>query len=141
MTDAAARANTASTDEIRTVVERYARAWAAGDLTGVADSYHDDFTLHYFGRHDLAGDHVGKAAALATLAEFSLRTRRRLLAITAVMAGPERGAIMAREAMQAGEAVVEVDRLLVYTVLDGRLRDCWIYDADQALIDACVDGG
>ncbi len=138
MTDAAARANTASTDEIRTVVERYARAWAAGDMVGVVDSYHDDFTLHYFGRHGLAGDHVGKPAALAALAEFSQRTRRRLLAVTAVMAGPGRGAIIAREAMQAGEAAVEVDRLLVYAVLDGRLRDCWVYDADQALIDICV---
>lgn len=138
MTQAAAAANRA--DEVRRVVERYAAAWSAGDMAAIADSYHADFVLHYFGGHRLAGVHVGKTAAMATLADFSMATRRRLIAVSAVMAGPERGAILAREALRKGEETVEVDRLLLYAVRDGRLAECWVYDADQTLIDACVGG-
>lgn len=122
--------------EIRDAVERYAAAWKAGDLAAIAACYHEGFTLHYFGANALSGDHVGKAAALSTLAEFSRRTRRRLVAIVDVLAGPERGAVIAREAL--GPDAVEVERVLVYAVQDGLLRDCWIYDRDQALIDRLV---
>jgi uncharacterized protein len=52
------------TGEIRTVVERYATAWAAGDRGGIVACYHDDFTLHYFGDNVLSGVHVGKAPVL-----------------------------------------------------------------------------
>lgn len=143
MTQAKPLANDAPTSqeaEIRAVLERYARAWEAGDLAVMADSYHDDFTLHYFGRHPLAGDHVGKAAALATLAEFSLRTQRRLIAVEAIMAGPRRGAIAVTEIMHNNGAAITVERLLLYAVREGRLSECWVYDADQALVDACVGG-
>lgn len=138
MTEAAAPANCA--DEIRRVVERYACAWAAGDMAAIADSYHADFVLHYFGRHRLAGVHVGKVAAMAALAEFSAATRRRLSGVLTVLSGVERGAILARETLKKGEETIEVDRLLLYAVRDGRLAECWVYDADQALIDACVGG-
>jgi ketosteroid isomerase-like protein len=71
----------------RAVAERYAKAWLAGDLTALRACYHPDFTLHYFGDHPLSGDHVGLAAALATLAEVSRRTRRKLVRIVDVTAG------------------------------------------------------
>lgn len=120
--------------EIRTTVERYAEAWRAGDLAAIAGLYHETFTLHYGGAHALSGDHVGKAAALGVLAEFSRRTSRKLLGVVAVMSGPERGAIVAREVFRKGEAVAELERLLVYAVRDGQLSECWVYDADPALV-------
>ena len=51
------------------IVRRYAEAWRANDITAVFDLYHDDFVLHYFGRSPLAGDHVGKDAAISVLVE------------------------------------------------------------------------
>ena len=30
----------------------------------------------------------------------------------------------------------EIERLLVYAVRDGLLWECWVYDQDQALVDA-----
>ena len=30
----------------------------------------------------------------------------------------------------------EVERLLAYAVRDGLLSECWVYDQDQALVDA-----
>jgi uncharacterized protein len=124
-----------SETEIRTALLRYADAWRAGDLQALRACYHDDFTLHYSGANPLAGIHRGKAAALQTLAEVSRRTGRKLLTIVDVMAGPQRGAILARERFQKGDLVAELDRLLVYTVKDSLLAECWVYDTDQALVD------
>ena len=123
-------------DPVREAVSRYAAAWLAGDRAGVVASYHDDFALHYFGGNPLAGVHRGKQAALAVLAEVTRRTNRKLLAIVEIMAGPERGALLVRERFERDGRTAEVERLLVYAVRDGLLSECWVYDQDQALVDA-----
>ena len=123
---------------LRAVIERYAAAWAAGDQAKIVACYHPEVTLHYFGANALAGDHVGKAAALATLADFGRRTQRKLIGVVATLAGAERGAVIARERLGLGAAAVEVERVLVYAVRDGLLHQCWVYDADQRLIDRLV---
>ena len=127
--------NQAAIEHTRQAVSRYATAWLAGDRASLAACYHDDFTLHYFGRNPLAGDHTGKAAALGTLAEVTRRTNRRLLAIIDVMAGPERGALLVRERFERDGRAAEVERLLVYAVRDGLLGECWVYDQDQTRVD------
>lgn len=119
----------------RAVVERYAQAWRAGDLAALVACYHPDFTLHYFGDHPLTGDHVGRAAALAALAEVSRRTRRKLVRIIDVIAGPERAVVIAREAFEREGIVTELDRVLVYRIEDDLLAECWVHDGDQALVD------
>jgi uncharacterized protein len=131
-------ANAMSTDaaEVRAAIERYAAAWKSGDLAAIAACYHAEFTLHYFGRNALSGEHAGKARALEVLGEFTRRTKRQLIAIVATLAGHERGAIVVREAM--GPKRVEVERVLVYAVAGGLLRECWVYDQDQRAIDEWV---
>jgi ketosteroid isomerase-like protein len=83
-------------DAMRTLLDRYAEAWRAGDLRAAAACYHADFTLRYFGANGLLGTHAGKARALAVLAEFARRTQRRLVRVDAILAGPGRGALVAR---------------------------------------------
>jgi len=123
-------------ESIRRAVSGYAAAWLAGDRQAMLASYHDDFTLHYFGRNPLAGIHRGKPAALAILAEVTRRSKRKLSGIVDVMAGPERGALLVREMFQRDGKTAEVERLLVYSVSDELLWQCWVYDQDQALVDA-----
>jgi ketosteroid isomerase-like protein len=127
--------NAAAAESIRRAVSRYAAAWLAGDLKTILTSYHDDFTLHYFGRNPLSGVHQGKPAALAVLAEVTRRANRKLVGIVDIMAGPERGAILVREIFQRNGKTEEMERLLVYSVRDGLLRECWVYDQDQPLVD------
>ena len=124
--------------EIKAAVERYAQAWGKGDVAAIVACYGDDFTLHYAGHNALSGDHVGKPAALAALAEFSRRTERRLVRIVDAMGGAERGVVIAREALGKGAGRVEVERTLVYTVRGGLFAGCWVYDTDQGLIDRLV---
>ena len=126
----------AQTAAVRAAVTRYARAWLAGDRAAIAACYHDEFTLNYAGQNPLAGTHRGKAAALAILAEVTRRANRKLLDIDDVMAGPKRGAILARELFSKNGRTAELERLLVYTVRDGLLSECWVYDRDQAAVDA-----
>src|SRR5262245_35999518 len=121
--------------ENQDVVQRYAEAWSRGDLAAIVASYHADFTLHYFGRSPLAGDHAGKAAALKALAEVSRRTKRKLLEIVGVMSGPERSAIIAREAFERDGVMANFERVFVFTTKDGQLHQCWVYDGDQAAVD------
>jgi uncharacterized protein len=122
--------------EVRAAVTRYATAWLSGDRAAIAACYHDEFTLHYAGRNPLAGTHSGKAAALAALAEVARRANRKLLDIDDIMAGPQRGAILARELFSRDGRTAELERLLVYAVRDGLLWECWVYDRDQATVDA-----
>lgn len=124
--------------EIAAVIDRYAKAWAAGDTAAIVACYGDGFTLHYAGKNALSGDHVGKAKALGVLAEFSKRTGRRLVRIVDALAGAERGVVIAREALGKEGARVEVERTLVYRVANSAFAECWVYDADQDLIDRLV---
>ena len=126
----------ARTAAVRAAVTRYATAWLAGDRAAVAACYHDEFTLHYAGQNPLAGTHRGKAAALAALLEVTRRANRKLLGIDDIMAGPQRGAILARELFSRDGRTAELERLLVYAVRDGLLNECWVYDRDQATVDA-----
>ncbi len=127
--------NSPIADPVRHAIYRYASAWQAGDRQTMLACYHDDFTLQYFGGNRLAGVHRGKPAALAILAEVTRRTQRKLLGIVDVMAGPERGALLVRELFDRDGRTAEVERLLVYSVRDGLLWQCWVYDQDQALVD------
>ncbi|MFM9828529.1 MAG: nuclear transport factor 2 family protein [Sphingomonas sp.] len=126
------------TGPIAQILGAYATAWQAGDLGAIMAAYHDDFILHYFGANPLAGRHAGKAVALGVLGDFSRRTNRRLIEIVSVMAGDTRGALVSRERLGPDDAAIEVERLLVYRVADGKLAECWVYDSDQAMIDRLI---
>lgn len=120
---------------IYAVVKRYADAWAANDLRAIVDSYHDEVVFHYFGRSPLAGTHRGKAACLAILKQVREKTDRRLVSIRDVLAGEFYGLIVAVERFERGGASVEIERMLRYSVRDGKLAECWVYDEDQRLVD------
>jgi len=117
------------------VVKRYADAWAANDVRGILDCYHDEIVFHYFGRSPLAGMHRGKAACLAVLKQVGERANRRLVSIRDVLAGSHFGLIVAVERFERGGSSVEIERMLRYGVRDGKLAECWIYDEDQRLVD------
>jgi len=122
-------------DANQAALRRYCDAWLAGDLPAILDCYADDLTLHYFGRSPLAGDHVGKQAALAALFQVQQRTNRKLLAIHDVLASDDHAVVMARERFERDGKTCELNRVAVYHLRDGKLVECWIYDEDQRLVD------
>jgi ketosteroid isomerase-like protein len=120
---------------IHTAVKGYADAWIANDLRTIVDSYHDEVVFHYFGRSPLAGTHRGKAACLAILKQVREKTNRRLVSVRDVLAGELFGVIVAVERFERAGRSVEIERMLRYSVRDGKLAECWIYDEDQRLVD------
>jgi uncharacterized protein len=121
--------------DIYTAVKRYADAWTAGDLRAIVDCYHEEVVFHYFGQSPLAGIHRGKSACLEVLKKVRERTNRKLVSIKDVLSGQHYGVVIAVEAFEQNGTAVEVERILRYTVRDGKLAECWIYDEDQQLID------
>jgi uncharacterized protein len=117
------------------VVKRYADAWIANDLKAIVDSYHDEVIFHYFGRSPLAGTHVGKPACLAILKTVREKTNRTLISIRDILVGERFGLIIAVERFEKQGASVQIERMLRYQVREGKLSECWIYDADQRLVD------
>lgn len=120
---------------IYAVVKRYADAWAANDLQAIFDCYHEEVVFHYFGRSPLAGTHRGKNACLAVLKQVREKTHRKLVSIRDVLAGEHFGLIVAVEQFERNGSSVAIERMLRYSVRDGKLAECWIYDEDQSLVD------
>jgi uncharacterized protein len=120
---------------IHTAVKGYSDAWVANDLAAIVDCYHDDVVFHYFGQNPLAGTHRGKAACLTVLKKVRQRTDRKLVSIQDVLVGQHFGLIIAIERFEHNGTSATIERLLKYSVRDGKLVECWIYDADQRLVD------
>jgi hypothetical protein len=125
----------------RTLIDRYAAAWLAGDTSTCIACYHDRFTLHYFGRNALSGDHTGKAEALVALREMARRTLWRPTAIKITLAGATHAAVVAAVAYGPETSRIQRDRALVFRIEDNLLRECWAYDQDQGLMDQLIGPG
>jgi ketosteroid isomerase-like protein len=117
------------------VVRRYADAWVRGDTAAIVAAYADDVVLHYFGDNPIAGEHRGKAVALAVMAKYSQAVKRGTPKIHDVFGGNDHAVMLATERWGEGADAVELNRVLLYHVRDGKLAECWIYDADQTFVD------
>lgn len=120
------------------VAQNYCDAWTHGDTAALLNLYADGIVLHYFGNNPLSGDHAGKAAALTVLGRMSRIVTRGTPQIHDVMASRDHAVILAREHWRDGEQTYELDRVLLYHVRDGKLAECWVYDADQRLVDTLL---
>ena len=130
-----------STDEARRVAERYASVWLADDLAGILDCYSDEFTLHYFGNNPFSGTHAGKDASLQVLLDVGALAPRKLLAVDEILAGPGSAVMVVREDLTAGGKTTEIRRVLRFRIEGEQFTDCWLYEEDQALIDAAWSAG
>ncbi len=120
------------------VVRAYCRAWTRGDAAAITALYHDELTLIWPGRHRLAGRHTGRDAALAALLELQSITNRVPVEIVDVLAGERSVIAIAIERWSGEGEVVDVRRALEYTIADGKLRTCRVYEADQPTVDAWI---
>ena len=135
--EASAHPQSSARDRIAVAMDRYARAWMSNDPS-IFDLYHPAFTLHYFGRNALSGDHVGKDASIRALSELSRRTRAKLVRVLDTAAGDNHGVLISRIRLGREGAEVEMDRVMTYTIENAQLRECWQFNQHQDLIDELV---
>ncbi len=122
--------------EAGAVVRDYCDAWLAGDVAALFDAYHDDVVLEWAGAHDLAGTHRGKDAALTALITLQAATDRKVVRVHDVTVGERSVVALVTEQWARDEVTLELDRALEYTVADGLILTCRIYESDQAAVDA-----
>lgn len=120
------------------VVRRYCDAWLAGDTGAVVAMYHPDLTLTWPGTHPLAGDYVGLDASLTALIALQDITGRRPIAVVDILVGSHSVMAVVVERWNDGNASLECTRVLDYTVADGRLRSCRVYEQDQVSVDRWI---
>lgn len=119
-------------------VRSYCNAWMSRDAATIAACYHPDLTLHWPGRHRLAGTHEGRVDALAALLELQTLTARVPIEIVDLLDGDRSVVAIVRERWRNERESMETRRALEFTVADGQLRTCRIYETDQAAIDEWI---
>ncbi len=125
-------------DEIA-VVRSYCDAWLKGDSMVILSHYHQELTLHWPGRHRLGGSHQGLTASINALLALQAITNRTPTRIVDVCAGHQSIIVVVLERWSDDDRTVEVKRLLEFTVRDGKLHTCQVYETDQAAVDEWVD--
>lgn len=126
--------------EAGTVIRRYCDAWLAGDVAALFDAYHDDVVLEWSGRHHLAGTHRGKDAALHALVTLQAATDRKVVQVRDLTVGDRSVVALVTERWTRDGSALDLDRALEYTVADGRILTCRIYETVQDAIDAWLGG-
>ena len=117
------------------VIEHYAAAWHRSDLETMFATYDPSVVVHYGGTSPFAGDHHGRDAFVAILAETARRSGRALVSIDAVYDLGGHGAVFVTEAFEVGGARATVERCLRYRLEDGLIVEVWLYDQQQHLVD------
>jgi uncharacterized protein len=127
---------TESNADASAVVRAYCDAWMARDTTTILSLYHRDLNLHWPGRHHLAGVHEGQAASINALLALQTITNRLPIEIVDIMPGRNSVMVIVNERWSNTEVEpIELTRALDFTVLEGQLRTCRIFESDQAAVD------
>lgn len=113
-----------------------ARAYAAGEMDGVAELLCDDVVWHVPGKSAIAGEHHGRHAVLDYFA------RRRSLTDATFRVTVHGAALIDGRVVQlaGGRAVregrdVTWETVGVFSVRDGQIAECWLVPFDQQTFD------
>jgi ketosteroid isomerase-like protein len=111
-------------------------AQARGDLESYLDLLSDDFVLHIPGRSRIAGDYRGKDEVrrhFREIAELSGGTFRTEVHDTLASHDHAIGLVDARA--ERDGRIVELPRVHVWHVRDGKLSELWLHPLDQYAFD------
>lgn len=123
------------------VMQGYAAAWARGDSEAAFTFYADDVVMRLPGRGALAGVHEGKSAVIAAIQGLLARTDGIPVAVEVLdrLVSDRSVALQLREVATRGDEVLDLRRVNVYGVRDGKIVDIDIYEANQYDVDEFFD--
>ena len=119
------------------VMREYAAAWGRGDPEAAFAFYADDVVMRLPGRGSLAGEHEGKPAVIAAINALLARTDDTPVEVEVVdrLTSETRVAMVLREVALRDDERLELRRANVYRVVEGRIREIDIFEADQYDVD------
>ena len=117
-------------------MRRYGRAWSEGDYAGMQELMDDDVVLHLFGHSPISGMFRGKKELADIVRIIQELTDRTLIELHDILVGDDHAAALVRERMTRHGNAVELERVFVYHLHDGKISEVWIFDQDQNAVDA-----
>lgn len=114
-------------------MQRYCLAWRANDYATVTDMWADDIVVHIPGRNPFSGVYRGKKEALDVSVRLQKAAPRYPTEIHDWLASDSHGVVLARERATRSGQTLEVDRIYVFHLQDGKVVELWIYHDDAAV--------
>jgi ketosteroid isomerase-like protein len=120
------------------LVQRYSDTLSKGQVAEVLPFYADDLQLHIPGRSAHSGTFHGKDAVLAYYTRIFQDTEGRFenLGIDDIMASDRHVVSLVRWRVHRHDTALEIDRVVVYRIEDGKIAEIWVRDWDQYAYDA-----
>lgn len=117
-------------------MRRYCVAWQQGDFATVVATWDDGIVAHIPGRNLFSGTYKGKDAVV----DISLRVQkfapRYPVGIHDFLTSERHGVVLARERAVRDGDVLEVNRVYVFHLGDGKITELWVLEYDQRTVDS-----
>lgn len=119
------------------LMRRYSAALTAGKAADALPFYAEDLVLHIPGRSPHAGTFHGQEAVLAYYTRIFRDTDGRFtpLGVDDVLASDTHAASLVRWRVERGGRTLEIDRVVIYRIAEGRIAEIWVRDWDQYAYD------
>ncbi len=119
------------------LMRRYSAALQAGQAATALPFYAEDLVVHIPGRSPHAGTFRGQDAVLAYYTRVFRDTDGRLevLGVDDFLASDDHAATLVRWRLTRGDRSIDVDRVVVYRIVDGKIAELWVRDWDQYAYD------
>ncbi len=115
------------------LLRRYSEVLTKGQAAEVLPFFSDDLQLHIPGRSPHAGTFRGPDAVLAYYTRIFQDTEGHFenLGIDDIMASDTHAASLVRWRVHRGDRTLDIDRVVVYRIEDGKIAEIWVRDWDQ----------
>ena len=112
-------------------------AFNKGDVEALIDLFADDIVWHFPGTSKLAGEHVGRDAALGVLGAYGAASDGTLQAnLVDIMASDDNVTGWANDTATAGGRSLDINSVVIFTLRDGKVTEARHFFDDQAALDA-----
>jgi ketosteroid isomerase-like protein len=118
-------------------MRRYSEALTAGQAAAALPYYAEDLVLHIPGRSPHAGTFHGQDAVLAYYTRLYRDTDGQLevLGVDDHLASDDHAVTLVRWRLTRGGRTIDVQRVALYRIADGRIAEIWVHDWDQYAYD------
>ena len=123
------------------VMQRYRDAASRGDFDAAFGMFSEDIVFRIPGSSDWAGEHRGRDAAMAYIDHARAIGTGVSVRVIDQLVSDERFCLLVEERFHRdGAEDVVIRRANVYRVRGDEIAEVWIFEADQAEVDALLAG-
>lgn len=119
------------------LMRRYSATLTAGQAADALPFFTEDCVLHIPGRSPHAGTFHGQDAVLQYYTRLFRDTEGRFenLGVDDILASDTHAASLVRWRVHRGDHTLEIDRVVIYRIVDEKIAEIWVRDWDQYAYD------